>query len=37
MTEAGAALGVRGTPSFMVNGVLQDHIHNAAELKAVLK
>lgn len=37
MTDAGAALGVQGTPSFMVNGVLQDHIHNAAELKAVLK
>jgi protein-disulfide isomerase len=37
MTEAGSALGVRGTPSFLVNGVLQDHIHNAAELKAVMK
>jgi protein-disulfide isomerase len=28
---------VQGTPSFMVNGVLQDHVHSAAELKAVLK
>ena len=37
MTDAGAALGVRGTPSFLVNGVLQDHIHNVAELKAVMK
>lgn len=37
MTEAGTALGVRGTPSFLVNGVLQDHIHNVAELKAVMK
>jgi protein-disulfide isomerase len=37
MTESGAALGVRGTPAFLVNGVLQDHIHNAAELQAVMK
>ena len=37
MTETGSALGVRGTPSFMVNGVLQDHIHNAAELQAAMK
>lgn len=37
MTEAGAALGVRGTPSFMVNGVLQDHVHSTAELNAALK
>lgn len=37
MTEAGSALGVRGTPSFMVNGVLQDHVHNAAELQAAMK
>jgi protein-disulfide isomerase len=37
MTEAGAALGVRGTPSFIVNGVLQDHVHNAAELQAAMK
>lgn len=37
MTEAGSALGIRGTPSFLVNGVLQDHIHNAAELKAAMK
>ena len=37
MTESGDALGVRGTPAFLVNGVLQDHIHNAAELQAVMK
>jgi protein-disulfide isomerase len=37
MTESGSALGVRGTPAFLVNGVLQDHIHNAAELQAVMK
>ena len=37
MTEAASALGVRGTPSFLVNGVLQDHIHNVAELKAAMK
>jgi len=37
MTESGSALGVRGTPSFMVNGVLQDHVHNAAELQAAMK
>lgn len=37
MTEAGAALGVQGTPSFVVNGVLQDHVHSAAELNAALK
>ena len=37
MTDAGAALGVQGTPSFLVNGKLQDHVHSFAELKAVLK
>lgn len=37
MTDAGAALGVSGTPSFMINGVLQDHVHNFAELKAKMK
>lgn len=37
MTEAGSALGVRSTPSFLVNGVLQDHVHDVAELKAALK
>ncbi|MBJ7526442.1 MAG: thioredoxin domain-containing protein [Sphingomonadaceae bacterium] len=37
MTESGSALGVRDTPAFLVNGVLQDHIHNAAELQAVMK
>lgn len=37
MTEAGSALGVRGTPSFLVNGALQDRVHSAAELKAIMK
>lgn len=37
MTEAGSALGVKGTPSFLVNDVLQDHVHNAAELSALMK
>lgn len=37
MTDAGSTLGVKGTPSFMINGVLQDHMHSFAELKAVLK
>ncbi len=37
MTEAGSALGVNGTPSFLINGKLQDHMHSFADLKAVLK
>ena len=37
MTDAGAKLGVRGTPSFLINGVLQDHVHSAAELAALIK
>lgn len=37
MTDAGSALGVTGTPSFLINGKLQDHMHTFAELKAVLK
>lgn len=37
MTDAGSALGVRGTPSFVINGELQDHMHSVAELKALLK
>lgn len=37
MTEAGSALGVRGTPSFVVNDVLQDHVHSTAELAALMK
>jgi protein-disulfide isomerase len=37
MTGSGRAAGVTGTPSFMINGVLQDHIHSFAELKAKLK
>jgi protein-disulfide isomerase len=37
MTDAGSALGVTGTPSFLVNGKLQEHTHSFAELKAVLK
>ena len=37
MTDAGAALGVQGTPSFLVNGELQEDVHSFATLKAVLK
>lgn len=37
MTDAGSALGVRGTPSFIVNDVLQDHAHSTAELAALIK
>ena len=37
MTDSGSRLGVRGTPAFLVNGVLQDHIHNVAELQAAMK
>ncbi len=37
MTDAGSAAGVTGTPSFMINGVLQDHVHSFAELKAKMK
>lgn len=37
MTEAGSALGVTGTPTFLVNGELQEHMHSFAELKAKLK
>jgi protein-disulfide isomerase len=37
MTDRGAAAGVKGTPTFMVNGVLQDHIHSFSELKATMK
>lgn len=37
MTDAGSEAGVKGTPSFLINGVLQDHIHSFAELKAKMK
>ncbi|MFN0045727.1 MAG: thioredoxin domain-containing protein [Sphingorhabdus sp.] len=37
MTDDGTAAGVQGTPSFMVNGVLQDHVHSFDELKTKLK
>lgn len=36
MTDAGSAAGVTGTPSFMIDGVLQDHVHSFADLKAKL-
>ena len=36
MTDAGGALGVKGTPTFLVNGELQEHMHSFAELKAKL-
>lgn len=37
MTDAGSALGVSGTPTFLVNGELQAHMHSFAELKATMK
>lgn len=37
MTDAGSAMGVTGTPTFLVNGELQEHMHSFAELKAKLK
>ena len=37
MTEAGSTMGVTGTPTFLVNGELQEHMHSFAELKAKLK
>lgn len=37
MTDAGSALGVNSTPSFLINGKLQDHMHSFAELQAALK
>jgi protein-disulfide isomerase len=37
MTDAGSALGVNGTPTFVINGKIQDHMHSFAELKAVMK
>lgn len=36
MTDAGQALGVKGTPTFLVNGKLLDHVHSLADLKAKL-
>lgn len=37
LTDSGAAAGVTGTPTFMINGVLQDHVHSFADLKAKMK
>lgn len=37
MTETGSAAGVSGTPTFFINGVLQDHIHSVDDLKSKLK
>jgi protein-disulfide isomerase len=37
MTDAGSALGIRGTPSFLVNGKLEDDVHSFASLKAKLR
>ena len=36
MSDEGSKLGVNGTPSFLINGKLQDHMHNFQELKSVL-
>ena len=37
LTDGGAATGVTGTPTFMINGELQDHVHSFADLKAKMK
>ena len=37
LTDGGSAAGVTGTPTFMINGVLQDHVHSFADLKAKMK
>ena len=37
LTDGGSAAGVTGTPAFMINGVLQDHVHSFADLKAKMK
>ena len=37
LTDGGAAAGVTGTPTFIINGVLQDHVHSFADLKAKMK
>lgn len=36
MSDEGGKLGVNGTPSFLINGKLQDHMHNFQELKSAL-
>lgn len=37
MTDEATALGVTGTPTFLINGTVQDHIHNYQALKNILK
>ena len=36
MSDEGSKLGVNGTPSFLINGKLQDHMHNFQEIKSAL-
>lgn len=36
MSDEGRKLGVNGTPSFLINGMLQDHMHNFQEIKSAL-
>lgn len=36
MSDEGRQLGVNGTPSFLINGKLQDHMHSFQELKTAL-
>ena len=36
MSDEGGKLGVNGTPSFLINGKLQDHMHSFQELKSAL-
>ncbi|MGB5078343.1 MAG: thioredoxin domain-containing protein [Sphingorhabdus sp.] len=37
MTEEAERLGIKGTPTFLINGKVQDHIHDFQSLKSKLK
>ena len=37
MTDEGGRLGVNATPTFLINGKVQDHIHDFQALKSILK
>ena len=37
MTDEGGRLGLNGTPTFLINGKVQDHIHDFQALKSILK
>ncbi len=36
MTDEGSQLGVNGTPTFLINGKVQDHVHDFQALKSIL-